>query len=706
MNRPIRRGITACTLTWFLCSLHYCLPYDGTITILHRPMMGTWSGEVSSSSTWEHGERIDGFLVHPRGLEPHYVSRRDAFAGVLTADTTESPIASNVSGSKVRVLVTGIVDNVDPFPLHGLALVPNTEFLGQPLSFESVYLTGEGNWYASGMNALGFTLNPIHGAAASDATEPWLEAELDMVSEETPQRLLPNLVPTPPSPKQPIDFDSNWRFHGRYRGGFDGKVCVDADTCLEIDGEVRVDIEVVPETLSRAESYQGVMTVFGEFLGTINGTENEIHFVGAASTLAAKPLLGEDPVIAKGLFSIPTLEENNGQLASAYFDLVLKPLDPDPNQDRIEFSLLGNSIELERYPDTYPDARVELDEVHGFTVTVVGDPQPPSPPPSSEPPEFPLGKPLLLNATYYDSNEPLVPRVHTPPSALPRIPIIPSEGPWPLPSERIRWEGNGASELAVHPVEPNDWTRVIWTPYVTGTHTIRVLCQSRWGRFRIAEQTIRVFAPGVPQPRIRQPLVALDTLTNAPQSVLLEGCAYDPEDREIGDTGLSWSSDVDGFLGTGSSILRTIPTPGPHRITLTATDSDGNSSDDHVFVDIQAYLGQSPPQLRLIDPGPPSCRLTAGAVRGQPRTFRVEAFDVEDGPQVGLEWFLQHTPQGAPPGPRQNVGSGPLLTLVIPDTSPQANEFYRLGVTATDGDGAERSISIEILATKPGHIVQ
>jgi hypothetical protein len=56
----------------------------------------------------------------------------------------------------------------------------------------------------------------------------------------------------------------------------------------------------------------------------------------------------------------------------------------------------------------------------------------------------------------------------------------------------------------------------------------------------------------------------------------LVGAAYDPDDGSLTGTALAWSDNVAGALGTGSPLAVTLQ-PGPHTITLTATDSDGNA---------------------------------------------------------------------------------------------------------------------------------
>lgn len=58
------------------------------------------------------------------------------------------------------------------------------------------------------------------------------------------------------------------------------------------------------------------------------------------------------------------------------------------------------------------------------------------------------------------------------------------------------------------------------------------------------------------------------------QAILLRGRAFDLEDGTPPDTAYRWQSNRDGDLGTGATNL-VVLSPGPHVITLTATDSDG-----------------------------------------------------------------------------------------------------------------------------------
>lgn len=60
--------------------------------------------------------------------------------------------------------------------------------------------------------------------------------------------------------------------------------------------------------------------------------------------------------------------------------------------------------------------------------------------------------------------------------------------------------------------------------------------------------------------------------------VTLEGSATDPEDGDLAGAALSWSSNVDGDLGTGATLVTTALSEGLHTITLTAADSGGETT--------------------------------------------------------------------------------------------------------------------------------
>lgn len=74
------------------------------------------------------------------------------------------------------------------------------------------------------------------------------------------------------------------------------------------------------------------------------------------------------------------------------------------------------------------------------------------------------------------------------------------------------------------------------------------------------------------------------------QSVSLSGTATDPEDGSLS-ASISWSSSLDGNLGSGASISSTTLSAGTHTITATVTDSGSLSASDTVSITINTIGG-------------------------------------------------------------------------------------------------------------------
>ncbi|HBX69431.1 MAG TPA: hypothetical protein DEH25_08620 [Chloroflexi bacterium] len=67
-------------------------------------------------------------------------------------------------------------------------------------------------------------------------------------------------------------------------------------------------------------------------------------------------------------------------------------------------------------------------------------------------------------------------------------------------------------------------------------------------------------------------------------AVILQGSATDMEDGTLPESALAWSSNVQGGLGTGTSVALNVLTPGVHTITLKATDSLGKTTSTTVSI--------------------------------------------------------------------------------------------------------------------------
>lgn len=91
------------------------------------------------------------------------------------------------------------------------------------------------------------------------------------------------------------------------------------------------------------------------------------------------------------------------------------------------------------------------------------------------------------------------------------------------------------------------------------------------------------------------------------EEISFEGSAQDPEDGALGGGSLVWESDRDGQLGTGTAFTREDLTPGDHTITLTATDSEGDTGTDSVEITV------SEPPMAAIDTPEEGASFGAGA---------------------------------------------------------------------------------------------
>ena len=90
----------------------------------------------------------------------------------------------------------------------------------------------------------------------------------------------------------------------------------------------------------------------------------------------------------------------------------------------------------------------------------------------------------------------------------------------------------------------------------------------------------------------KKPQVAIlspkDTIQVAYQDpVVLSGQAFDLEDNILSSDHLRWSSSISGDLGAGATIVIDQLPPGTHTLTLTATDSSGNSAAASIQVTVE-----------------------------------------------------------------------------------------------------------------------
>jgi serine protease len=149
----------------------------------------------------------------------------------------------------------------------------------------------------------------------------------------------------------------------------------------------------------------------------------------------------------------------------------------------------------------------------------------------------------------------------------------------------ISWSSSrdGALFTGSHPPLPQ-----LLTP---GEHTITLTAVDGKGLSAQAQVTVNVIpGGGLPTPQITSP--PRDTFIAPGTPITLQGMATDPEDGTLSGGRLRWRSSIDGLLGSGDSITRTLsgppvqcnPASVAHEITLTATDSDQHSVSVHTVI--------------------------------------------------------------------------------------------------------------------------
>jgi CSLREA domain-containing protein len=139
-------------------------------------------------------------------------------------------------------------------------------------------------------------------------------------------------------------------------------------------------------------------------------------------------------------------------------------------------------------------------------------------------------------------------------------------------------------------------------------------------RTALATEGPFVVAGKAPIARIVSPATNSEFAFGAP--VVLAGRAQDREDGSLGDTDLVWSSNQDGTLGSGNQLSANSLSQGTHVLTLTATDSNGQTGIATITVVVTGNPTPPGPTL-AVEPDALNYELSEGAAEPNPQTLQI-----------------------------------------------------------------------------------
>ncbi|MFO0597689.1 MAG: PKD domain-containing protein [Myxococcaceae bacterium] len=222
-----------------------------------------------------------------------------------------------------------------------------------------------------------------------------------------------------------------------------------------------------------------------------------------------------------------------------------------------------------------------------------------------------------------------------------------------------------------------------------GAHRLVLTATDRNGASAIASVTVTVVQPGTNRP----PVATITAPTNGAQLVLgtptpLQGSATDVEDGTLVGASLTWSSDRDGALGTGTALAPTL-SQGVHVITLTARDSQNATGTASVTVSVNQPNNQ-PPTVAITQP---TSMLTV--FQGTSVTFAGTGTDPEDGALTGPALAWTSSLDGA-------LGTGSPLTN---STLTVGDHTITLVGTDSGGNSDTASVVVRVLPANQPPVV-
>ena len=150
----------------------------------------------------------------------------------------------------------------------------------------------------------------------------------------------------------------------------------------------------------------------------------------------------------------------------------------------------------------------------------------------------------------------------------------------------LQYSTDGGQSWSVLAPNLSDTSFDIDTSYLPGSDDarLRLLASDGLNTAQVDSASLRV---GGKPPFVHISGPTTDDQLVAGSTLVLQGAATDLEDGFLADHSLSWASDRDGVLESGRTAVLASLTEGPHTLTLTAIDSDGNASTASIDVVVE-----------------------------------------------------------------------------------------------------------------------
>ncbi|MEW5802182.1 MAG: putative Ig domain-containing protein [bacterium] len=262
------------------------------------------------------------------------------------------------------------------------------------------------------------------------------------------------------------------------------------------------------------------------------------------------------------------------------------------------------------------------------------------------------------------------------------------------------------------PPEAVVWTSSLVGPFGTGmdfyydalpsgTHDITVTVTDKDGNTASASITIIINDPPIPTnnpPGVSMSSPSSGAIYEYGDMIWFEASVYDEEDGELPPNSIVWTSSLIGPFGTGTSVPYDLLPSGMQEITVTVTDSDGNTVTETVVITINEppIPTDTPPSVVISSPGDGSIFAFGDAI-----CFDAWVYDEEDGwlPPDAVVWTLSSIGQiGTGTGFCYGTGTEFSYNNLLPPG------IHEITVTVTDSDNNTATEIVTITINQPEYV--